>query len=418
MTIWTAPFADGWNAEQNSRSDLGCGGGGTRTDPPTVRVLSDGQEIARFGGRAVGWISEDCFAYLLLDRPDLWGFYRWSGTVSPIAADADGNSLRAADGHWGSALVHPSAIGRVLYDGALLYSGAMWDGLALAGERLLHTVPDPTDGWPCLQEYVVGQKARRHRLPANGNAFTLHADGWIGAGYFGESWLLHPGLNTFDLVTVTPWRQEGPPTVALAPDGTPWLWTPTASPSGRLLVLGRPLGQTACVILELPATWLRVRILDGQWSIVAVDGAGQLRTARVPLDAPRQAVPWEPPAPDPVPPQPLPPVPPFPNPPTPPAPKPPVPPVPKPPVEEPRPMVYSNRPLFRDPSGWLPGTLTSVDGGVVVTDPDGNVLSVQPDGSYQTRPAGTAGPYEVAERAGPDLIFRPGGQIHVVATRG
>jgi hypothetical protein len=81
-------------------------------------------------------------------------------------------------------------------------------------------------------------------------------------------------------------------------------------------------------------------------------------------------------------------------------------------------MVYSNRPLFKDPSGWLDGTLVSVDGGVVVSLPSGEVLSVQPDGSYQTRPAGTAGEYEVAERAGTDLIFRPGGQIHVVATRG
>jgi hypothetical protein len=81
-------------------------------------------------------------------------------------------------------------------------------------------------------------------------------------------------------------------------------------------------------------------------------------------------------------------------------------------------MVYSDRPVLKNPLNWLEGTLVSVDGGVVITLPSGEVLSVQPDGSYQTRPAGTTGEYEVAERAGTDLIFRPGGQIHVVATRG
>ena len=81
-------------------------------------------------------------------------------------------------------------------------------------------------------------------------------------------------------------------------------------------------------------------------------------------------------------------------------------------------MVYSNRPLFHDPTGWLDGTLNRVDGGVTVSNPDGTVLSVQPNGTFETRPGGTAGPYEVAQQSGQDLIFRPAGNIHVVATRG
>lgn len=78
-------------------------------------------------------------------------------------------------------------------------------------------------------------------------------------------------------------------------------------------------------------------------------------------------------------------------------------------------MVYSNRPLFRDPSGWMPGTWNA-NGTVAL--PSGEVLSVQPDGSYQTRPAGTAGPYEVAQRVGDKLVFTPGDAIHVVAMVG
>lgn len=78
-------------------------------------------------------------------------------------------------------------------------------------------------------------------------------------------------------------------------------------------------------------------------------------------------------------------------------------------------MVYSSRPLFMNPTGWLPGTLNA-DG--TVSLPSGEVLSVQPDGSYQTRPQGTAGEYEVAQRVGDKLVFTPGGAIHVVAMVG
>ena len=37
----------------------------------------------------------------------------------------------------------------------------------------------------------------------------------------------------------------------------------------------------------------------------------------------------------------------------------------------------------------------------------GDVLSVQPDGSFQTRPAGTEGPFERAVIQGTGLVYRP-----------
>ncbi len=40
---------------------------------------------------------------------------------------------------------------------------------------------------------------------------------------------------------------------------------------------------------------------------------------------------------------------------------------------------------------------------------DGTVLSCQPDGSFQTRPAGTAGPYELCTVNGGYLTFNPNG---------
>lgn len=78
-------------------------------------------------------------------------------------------------------------------------------------------------------------------------------------------------------------------------------------------------------------------------------------------------------------------------------------------------MVYSNRPLFMNPTGWLPGSLNP-DG--TVSLPSGEVLSVQPDGSYQARPPGTAGPWETAQRAGDKLVYTSGGGIFVLAMVG
>lgn len=53
--------------------------------------------------------------------------------------------------------------------------------------------------------------------------------------------------------------------------------------------------------------------------------------------------------------------------------------------------------------------LNTVGGGVTVTYPRGEttVLSIQPDGSAQTRPEGTAGPYELAQVSGNALVYTP-----------
>ena len=51
------------------------------------------------------------------------------------------------------------------------------------------------------------------------------------------------------------------------------------------------------------------------------------------------------------------------------------------------------------------------DGTVTVSFADGSVMSVQADGSIQTRPAGTAGPYECAQLSGNMLVFNPTGQV-------
>jgi autotransporter adhesin len=76
-------------------------------------------------------------------------------------------------------------------------------------------------------------------------------------------------------------------------------------------------------------------------------------------------------------------------------------------------VAYSDRPLFMSPTGFLLGTKNAVDGGkVTLSTADGSVLSVQPDGSFETRPAGTAGPYETAVDGGNTLVYCPD-SVHV-----
>ena len=48
------------------------------------------------------------------------------------------------------------------------------------------------------------------------------------------------------------------------------------------------------------------------------------------------------------------------------------------------------------------------DGTVTVSNVDGTVMSIQPDGSEQTRPAGTAGPFEKATKSANVLTFFAG----------
>lgn len=53
---------------------------------------------------------------------------------------------------------------------------------------------------------------------------------------------------------------------------------------------------------------------------------------------------------------------------------------------------------------------------VTVTYPVGadTVLSVQPDGTIQTRPHGTAGPYERAVLTGDRLVYESGGHYYLL----
>lgn len=75
-------------------------------------------------------------------------------------------------------------------------------------------------------------------------------------------------------------------------------------------------------------------------------------------------------------------------------------------------VLYTNRPLFKSPDGWLRGTLQPLGGYpagyFTLVSAAGRVVSVQPNGVVDSRDPGTAGPYEICRLIGDKLIFTPG----------
>ena len=72
-----------------------------------------------------------------------------------------------------------------------------------------------------------------------------------------------------------------------------------------------------------------------------------------------------------------------------------------------------NQPLFPLGSVVLSGALNPQANGLVtltINNATQEVLSVQPDGTWQTRPKGTAGPFELAAVNGNALVYNPNGQ--------
>lgn len=47
------------------------------------------------------------------------------------------------------------------------------------------------------------------------------------------------------------------------------------------------------------------------------------------------------------------------------------------------------------------------NGQATISNPDGSVVSVQPDGAIESRPAGTAGAYELCTLNGLTVTFQP-----------
>lgn len=83
-------------------------------------------------------------------------------------------------------------------------------------------------------------------------------------------------------------------------------------------------------------------------------------------------------------------------------------------------VIYTNAPLEKNWTGWLPGYLVD-NNTMTIENPEATgdkyvTFSMQPEGIYGHRKLGTAGQYEVFSKSGNNLIFSPRpGEFYVVA---
>jgi hypothetical protein len=100
-------------------------------------------------------------------------------------------------------------------------------------------------------------------------------------------------------VTVSPYGEGGTGGQGMRlvdHNGTLWLWTAGGIGAERWGILGRPVGETQAIVLDMPSAMIDVQLADGLWRVAGCDDQGQLRVEDVPPDAPRQTIIKTPPA--------------------------------------------------------------------------------------------------------------------------
>lgn len=241
-------------------------------------------------GYVYGWHAPNILFYgieLPGDRGELHqvvldGTGQWFDSI--VSADPTlcwGNppdGIDAADGHWGTWLA--SAAGRIVRDDTVLATGGHY--VKVAGPCVAWL----SDGATTITRWQGG--GARTTVPLFGpNALTLNADGYIGYGYFGPAGLIWPAGHQAD-VTVTPWKQETPPIVVADLNGADWLWCGTEDPFDQaLIVVGHPIGDPTCLILDQPFGSLSVRLVGSHWRVAGCSTTGALVVQDIPWDAAR-----------------------------------------------------------------------------------------------------------------------------------
>lgn len=254
-----------------------------------VQDLTSGRELLRRtdpGFKTAFW-GDNSTLQVFWEHSGLWD--RWEIKLDGIPfAEERTKGLTAAffdarDGHW--AANAPWA--HTYYDGPVYAPAAGGHGVKVAGPYLLQLRPDNT-----LQRWDTRTGQASTFVPVVGaHEYTVSPEGWVGYGKSGPAHVITPMGADVD-VTATPWQTESVPHCVLAALVT-WVWTATTRPSdGAPLVLGRPVGDSTCIVLEMPGeAHLSVVYDDGRFIVAGCDAVGRMMvrdvsmlTARVRLE--------------------------------------------------------------------------------------------------------------------------------------
>jgi hypothetical protein len=225
--------------------------------------------------QAAGWLDAITLVYYTGEFPaTIWSYDVRAGVATTIDV-AMVNRVVARGGSWATGLGEG---GIVRLNGQEIARGVGWR-VDVDGEVLACTANDGLHVWVSgIEDPVTHPKTTLVDPRVSGL--------YVGYGYNGPARLVSLDDDTDTDVTVTPWRKESAP---ICLDG--WIWTTTEIPDGTSAALGRPMGETDCLILRVPsAVGLDVQRVGDEWVVATYGSQGQLVVQSVRVDAPRVPV--------------------------------------------------------------------------------------------------------------------------------
>jgi hypothetical protein len=274
---------------------------------PTVRLvaLDSGEEVElapidnEVAAYPCGWLDNSHLAYIASYRQDRKGPYDLKVIELPSRNISlfytlpwlDGVRCVAASGHWAA-----SCGTTVMVDGVVWSEHLHWR-ISFDG----HLLAVPTSQGIEVWQMAGGVGMHRASYPAAPGAVVMDinvCDPYLGYGY-GQCRLIDmaTGIDTDAQINPRPERESAPQVV----DG--WVWSFREKPTP--MVMGRPLGETACIQVPVPESCVYLHVVKrgSDWLIATNGDQGQTYIQSVSVDAERKPLVNVPsvPAPEPVP---------------------------------------------------------------------------------------------------------------------
>ncbi len=266
MTTIKHPGPYSWWCRLSPNCRYVAGGAGIVTvwDTWTGEVRTIGKGL--FGG---GWVDDDSFIYTDGETKII----RVDGNVPRVLFERRASSIEA--GPWGVAWNLQASPYTTFINGKQVRTGVIgcraddWGNVVSAAFDSVH------DG-RYFYRWKNGVLEAQFATKGNTNEFRVGANGWIGYGYYGLSYLASPDGTNQLIVNVTPEKQESPALPFLNGDV---LWLCTTNDRGIYLF---PYGSTDAIHLKYPAIWAHVRVRNGSFYVVSHDDKGRCTFSMVP----------------------------------------------------------------------------------------------------------------------------------------